>query len=129
MTEKSYFVNGEQAKSDILTVEGGPLDETPIETIVEAAFEEQSNDASNQKDTEILRELDEAQESSAPTATIDEEQVEAVEPSGKTVEIEETQAPAPCKKSCGCNVGDLCFKCIFSKVFSLEPFKDSEPEY
>lgn len=52
-----------------------------------------------------------------------------MEPSGKTVEIEETQAPAPCKKFSGFNVGDICFRSIFEKVLSFEPFKDSEPEY
>ena len=33
---------------------------------------------------------------------------------------------AASKKICNnCDVGDLCFKCIFSKVFSLEPFFDT----
>lgn len=37
---------------------------------------------------------------------------------------------APCKKNCNCETGDLCFKCILSKVFSLEPFFDTaEPTY
>jgi len=33
-------------------------------------------------------------------------------------------------KNCNCEAGDLCFKCILSKVFSLEPFFDTaEPIY
>lgn len=38
--------------------------------------------------------------------------------------------PAASKKACNkCDVGDLCFKCILNKVFSLEPFFDTlEPE-
>jgi len=36
----------------------------------------------------------------------------------------------PSKKNCNCEMGDLCFKCILSKVFSLEPFFDTaEPTY
>lgn len=128
MTES--FANGKQAKSDILTVEGGPLDEAPIETIVEAACEEQSNDANHQKDTENVTELDEAQESSTPAApdltqANNVETEEAVE----TADAEDTQTPQPARKPCGCCVDDLCFRCVFQKVFSLEPFKNSEPEY
>jgi hypothetical protein len=107
------------------------LDETPIETIVEDAYEELSGDASNQRVQDFVRELDEAQESSIPAENIlqEVEKVETVETKVETVETEETKAPTPCKKSCGCNVDDNCFKCIFSRIFSLEPFKDSEPEF
>lgn len=36
----------------------------------------------------------------------------------------------PSKKNCKCEKGDLCFKCVLGKVFSLEPFFDTaEPTY
>lgn len=108
---------GEQAKSNILTVEGGPLDDAPIETIVEAACEELSNDANHQKDTENVTELDEAQESSTPAAPDIEqannvETEEPVEAKAETADADET-TPQPAKKPCGCCVDELCFRCVF----------------
>lgn len=43
-----------------------------------------------------------------------------------------TALPVPRKKSCGCAIDDLCFKCILGKVsevFSLEPFFEANPTY
>ena len=108
----------EQAKPDILTVEGGPLDGAPIETIVEAACEELLSDANYQKDTENVNEHDEAQESSKPAAPDLEEAnnvetEETVETKVETVDAGETMKPQPAKKPCGCCVDELCFRCVF----------------
>lgn len=109
---------GEQAKSNILTVEGGPLDGAPIETIVEAACEELQNESNHQKDTENVIELYGAQESSTPAAP-DLEQAnnveteEPVETKVETADADETQTPQPAKKPCGCCLDELCFRCVF----------------
>lgn len=42
-----------------------------------------------------------------------------------TADMKET----PSKKSCNCETGDLCFKCILSKVFSLEPIFSAPETY
>lgn len=72
------------------------------------------NDVSNQQLEEIVKELDECPKSSNAEKHSQEQQAQ--------VEANTTRQPKPCKKSCGCAIDDFCFRCVLSKVFTLEPF-------
>ena len=66
MSGTSMFDAGGQPNLGKLPLEGGTLENaTPIEAIVENAHEERSNDVSEQHIEEIVKELDEGQESSS----------------------------------------------------------------
>lgn len=133
MSGTSMFDVGGQPNVGKLPVEGGTLENsTPIvETIVENAQEEREksspNDVSEQNLEEIVKELDESEEQSSSAAkhSLEEDDNPYIE-TIDTAEMKET----PTKKNCNCEMGDLCFKCILSKVFSLEPlFDTAEPIY
>lgn len=92
-----------------------------------------TNDVSEQHIEEIVNELEEFQASSneereSSSAVLHSQEQVAEEPI-ETVDTQDMK-PAASKKACNkCDVGDLCFKCILNKVFSLEPFFDTlEPE-
>ena len=106
-------------------LEGGLL-EAKTPSIEPAALEnipeEKVNDVSRENIDEIVRELDQeapVEASNAAAHTLEEPNIiETIDDATKKTD------EAAAKKTCPCDAGDLCFKCILSKVFSLEPILD-----
>lgn len=106
-------------------LEGGLLEAKtpPIEpAALENIPEEKVNDVSRENIDEIVRELDQeapVEASNAAAHTLEEPNItETIDDASKKAD------EAVAKKTCNCDAGDLCFKCILSKVFSLEPLLD-----
>lgn len=95
-----------------------PIESAALENIPE----EKVNDVSRENIDEIVRELDQeapAEASNAAAHTLEEPNItETIDDATKKSD------EAVAKKTCNCDAGDLCFKCILSKVFSLEPLLD-----
>lgn len=108
--------------SGILPVEGRPLEQTPIEAIGLVTHEDKANDISNQHIGEIVKQLDEAHES--PNAATHSREEANDNPYIETIDTKTAEVVT--KKTCKCEIGKNCFKCILGKVFSLEPFEKIE---